>query len=132
MQVEADDLLQTAGDAETLTQLLASDAVHRVPGSNPLSGDHNEMLFIVQHQATELWMKLIIHELTAARDRIAASDLQPAFKMLDPVGLATKLIHLDEKIGDDDFVRFFLAMETWLEDSVSFPGRAFADFNQAH
>ena len=48
----------------------------------PLSGDHNEMLFIVQHQATELWMKLMIHELVAARDRIAASDLQPAFKML--------------------------------------------------
>jgi len=54
--------------------------------------------------------------------------LQPAFKMLDPVGLATKLVHLEEKIDDDDFVRFFLAMETWLEDSVAFPGRAFADW----
>ena len=48
----------------------------------PLSADHNELLFIVQHQATELWMKLIIHELSAARARIAADDLQPAFKML--------------------------------------------------
>ena len=48
----------------------------------PRSDDHNEMLFIVQHQASELWMKLMIHELVAARDRIAASDLQPAFKML--------------------------------------------------
>lgn len=48
----------------------------------PLSGDHNEMLFIVQHQATELWMKLMIHELTAARDHIRRDDLQPAFKML--------------------------------------------------
>jgi len=48
----------------------------------PRSPDHNEMLFIVQHQASELWMKLMIHELLAARDRIAASDLQPAFKML--------------------------------------------------
>ena len=54
--------------------------------------------------------------------------LQPAFKMLDPVGLATKLVHLEEKLGDDDFVRFFLAMETWLEDSVAFPGRAFSDW----
>jgi polyhydroxyalkanoate synthase len=54
--------------------------------------------------------------------------LQPAFKMLDPVGLATKLVHLEGKIEDDDFVRFFLAMETWLEDSVAFPGRAFADW----
>jgi polyhydroxyalkanoate synthase len=54
--------------------------------------------------------------------------LQPAFKMLDPVGLATKLVHLEKKIDDDDFVRFFLAMETWLEDSVRFPGRAFSDW----
>jgi tryptophan 2,3-dioxygenase len=48
----------------------------------PLSADHNELLFIVQHQASELWLKLMIHELTAARDHVAASDLQPAFKML--------------------------------------------------
>ena len=48
----------------------------------PCSDDHNEMLFIVQHQASELWLKLAIHELTAARDHIAASHLQPAFKML--------------------------------------------------
>ncbi len=48
----------------------------------PRSEDHNEMLFIVQHQASELWLKLAIHELTAARDHIAASHLQPAFKML--------------------------------------------------
>jgi polyhydroxyalkanoate synthase len=54
--------------------------------------------------------------------------LQPAFKMLDPVGLATKLVHLEQKVEDDDFVRFFLAMETWLEDSIPFPGRAFSDW----
>jgi tryptophan 2,3-dioxygenase len=48
----------------------------------PRSPDHNEMLFIVQHQATELWMKLVIHELRAARSRIRTDDLQPAFKML--------------------------------------------------
>jgi polyhydroxyalkanoate synthase len=54
--------------------------------------------------------------------------LQPAFKMLDPVGLATKLVHLEDKIDDDAFVRFFLAMETWLEDSAPFPGGAFADW----
>lgn len=48
----------------------------------PLSPNHNELLFIVQHQATELWMKLILHELRAAKDHIAADDLGPAFKML--------------------------------------------------
>ena len=59
---------------------LELDAV--LGAQKPRSGDHNEMLFIVQHQASELWMKLMIHELTAARDRIARDDLQPAFKML--------------------------------------------------
>lgn len=48
----------------------------------PRSGDHNEMLFIVQHQASELWMKLVIHELSAARAQVRADELQPAFKML--------------------------------------------------
>src|SRR5438876_4091705 len=48
----------------------------------PRSRDHNEMLFIVQHQASELWMKLVIHELKAAREQVRADDLQPAFKML--------------------------------------------------
>jgi tryptophan 2,3-dioxygenase len=49
---------------------------------HPRSADHNEMLFIVQHQATELWMKLALHELKAARDHVRRDDLQPAFKML--------------------------------------------------
>ncbi len=48
----------------------------------PLSSNHNELLFIIQHQTTELWMKLILHELGAAKAQIAADDLGPAFKML--------------------------------------------------
>jgi tryptophan 2,3-dioxygenase len=48
----------------------------------PLSGNHNEMLFIIQHQTTELWMKLALHELRAAQARVQADDLDPAFKML--------------------------------------------------
>jgi tryptophan 2,3-dioxygenase len=51
----------------------------------PRSRDHNEMLFIVQHQATELWMKLVIHELRAAIAQVRGDDLQPAFKMLSRV-----------------------------------------------
>jgi tryptophan 2,3-dioxygenase len=67
----------TYGDYLHLDEMLGAQ--------RPLSGDHNEMLFIVQHQATELWMKLMIHELTAARDHIRRDDLQPAFKMLSRV-----------------------------------------------
>lgn len=62
------------GDYLQLDQLLAAQ--------KPLSADHNEMLFIVQHQASELWMKLMVHELRAARDHVRGDDLQPAFKML--------------------------------------------------
>jgi tryptophan 2,3-dioxygenase len=48
----------------------------------PLSPAHDELLFIIQHQTSELWMKLAIHELTAACKSIGADDLRPAFKML--------------------------------------------------
>lgn len=48
----------------------------------PVSDSHDEMLFIVTHQATELWMKLALHELRAALERVREDDLQPAFKML--------------------------------------------------
>tara|TARA_R110002072_G_scaffold121180_1_gene254629 strand:- start:3788 stop:4615 length:828 start_codon:yes stop_codon:yes gene_type:complete len=52
---------------------------------NPLDMAHDGLLFIIQHQTSELWMKLVIHELTAARLAIKAGDLQPAFKMLSRV-----------------------------------------------
>jgi polyhydroxyalkanoate synthase len=71
-------------------------------------------------------------ELARAHGNVPPWILQPAFKMLDPVGLATKLAHLEPKIEDDDFLRFFLAMETWLEDSVAFPGQAFAEWVRAY
>ena len=51
----------------------------------PLSSAHDEMLFIIQHQTSELWMKLAIHELSATCRLIAADNLQPAFKTLSRV-----------------------------------------------
>src|SRR5580693_2282215 len=51
----------------------------------PLSTAHDEMLFIIQHQTSELWMKLAIHELKATCRLIAEDDLQPAFKTLSRV-----------------------------------------------
>jgi tryptophan 2,3-dioxygenase len=51
----------------------------------PLSDAHDEMLFIVQHQTSELWMRLAIHELGAARAAIAGDALRPSFKMLTRV-----------------------------------------------
>lgn len=50
----------------------------------PLSSPehHDEMLFIIQHQTSELWMKLIIHELSAAIESLKANALEPCFKIL--------------------------------------------------
>ncbi|WP_298836915.1 tryptophan 2,3-dioxygenase family protein [uncultured Roseobacter sp.] len=52
---------------------------------HPRSDAHDEMLFIVQHQTSELWMRLAVHELQAARESIAGGELRPAFKMLTRV-----------------------------------------------
>ena len=52
---------------------------------NPLSEAHDEMLFIIIHQASELWMKLCLHETHGAARLIAQDDLRPAFKMLTRV-----------------------------------------------
>jgi tryptophan 2,3-dioxygenase len=48
----------------------------------PHSPVHDEMLFIIQHQTSELWMKLMLRELMAAKRRIAGDQLNSAFKML--------------------------------------------------
>src|SRR5476649_2733678 len=48
----------------------------------PLSGAHDETLFIVIHQSSELWIKLCLHEIAAAIRQIRADDLGPAFKMM--------------------------------------------------
>jgi len=49
---------------------------------NPLSNTHDELLFIIQHQTSELWMKLALHELNSARHAISEDQYRPAFKML--------------------------------------------------
>jgi len=52
----------------------------------PLSAEHDELLFVVIHQTTELWMKLCIHELRAVVQHVHDGDLSPAFKMLARIG----------------------------------------------
>src|ERR1700761_71967 len=65
------------GEYLKLDTLLAAQA--------PRSDEHDELLFIVIHQATELWLKLALHELRAATRDIADDDLRPAFKALSRV-----------------------------------------------
>ena len=58
---------------------LALDSI--LTAQHPLSKDHNEMLFIIMHQTSELWMKLMLHELNAAREYVKQGELSPVFKM---------------------------------------------------
>jgi tryptophan 2,3-dioxygenase len=61
---------------------------------HPLSPEHNEMLFIVQHQTSELWMKLLLHELSAAVKCLTQDQLGSAFKMLARVSkIMEQLVH---------------------------------------
>ena len=61
---------------------------------HPRSRDHNEMLFIIQHQTSELWIKLMLQELRAARERIRTDELPAAFKMLARVSrIMEQLVH---------------------------------------
>ncbi|MEQ9616977.1 MAG: tryptophan 2,3-dioxygenase family protein [Phycisphaerales bacterium] len=66
----------TYGSYLALDRLL--DAQH--PVSKP--EHHDELLFIIQHQTSELWMKLVIHELTAAIEHVKRNELSPTFKIL--------------------------------------------------
>jgi tryptophan 2,3-dioxygenase len=58
------------------------DLERLLSAQRPLSGQHDEMLFIIIHQVSELWLKLCLHELTAAKACIDADHLGPAFKMI--------------------------------------------------
>ena len=74
------------GDYLHLDEILAAQ--------KPLSPDHNEMLFIIQHQTSELWMKLMLHELRAAIRCVASDELGAAFKMLARVSkIMEQLVH---------------------------------------
>lgn len=65
------------GDYLQLEQILSAQ--------KPLSNEHDEMLFITIHQASEIWLKLAGHELSAAIDMIKASEFGPAFKVISRV-----------------------------------------------
>lgn len=56
-----------------------------VAAQKPQSDAHDEMLFIIQHQTSELWMRLILHELSAARVCLSQREYSQAFKMLSRV-----------------------------------------------
>jgi tryptophan 2,3-dioxygenase len=70
------DRSMSYADYLDLDRLLSAQHPRSVPPH------HDELLFIIQHQTTELWLKLVLHELRSARDLIRADDLAPALKRL--------------------------------------------------
>src|ERR1700732_650134 len=67
-------------EALSYSQYLNLDKL--LSAQHPLSYHHDEMLFIIIHQVSELWMKLCLHELNATIDCVRRDDLGPTFKML--------------------------------------------------
>jgi len=65
------------GDYLKLDQLLSAQT--------PLSGQHDEMLFIIIHQSSELWLKLASHEINRALECIRDNNFGPAFKVISRV-----------------------------------------------
>ena len=78
----------TYGGYLKLDRLLS--AQEPVSGADGAPPRHDEMLFIVQHQVSELWMKLMIHELKAAIAFVRSDSLEPCFKILARVKLIQK------------------------------------------
>jgi tryptophan 2,3-dioxygenase len=92
------DVVQREGAQLDFSQSMSyGDYLHLdalLGAQHPLSPDHNEMLFIVQHQTSELWMKLMLHELNAAIAHVATDRLGTAFKMLARVSrIMEQLVH---------------------------------------
>lgn len=85
-----------------LEQVLASQ--------NPLTDEHDEMLFIVIHQVAELWMKLVLTETAGAIANLRADSIGPALKMLSRVArIQEQLIHAWDVLATmtpADYLRF--------------------------
>jgi tryptophan 2,3-dioxygenase len=77
---------QSYGDYLCLDQLLAAQK----PRST--RGQHDEMLFIIQHQTSELWMKLMLHELDAAVVSVREDKLDPCFKIMARVAHIQRML----------------------------------------
>ncbi len=86
MTSSTEDIVRAEGAQTDFSQSMSyGDYLHLdtlLAAQKPLSPDHNEMLFIIQHQTSELWMKLLLHELRAAMACVTRDELGTAFKML--------------------------------------------------
>jgi tryptophan 2,3-dioxygenase len=85
---KAQDPVSEGAEMSFSERMSYSDYLHLervLDAQEPLTSAHDELLFIVQHQTSELWMKLAIHEIRSAMRAIRHDELRPAFKMLTRV-----------------------------------------------
>jgi len=105
-------------DAMSYGDYLHLDAV--LNAQHPLSPAHDEMLFIVQHQTSELWMKLLLHELDSAIAHVAADALPAAFKELARVSkIMEQLVHAWDVLATMTPPEYS-AIRPWLAQSSGF------------
>ncbi|MCW2925077.1 MAG: Tryptophan 2,3-dioxygenase [Thermoleophilia bacterium] len=101
---------ETYGDYLRLDLLLAAQQ----PRSNP--AHHDELLFIIQHQTSELWMKLMIHELREVVAWIRRDNLEPSFKIFARVGAIQRMLFdqwgVLETLTPNEYVQFRGALGT--------------------
>ena len=97
MKLPADIVADERAQLDFSQSMTYGDYLHLdalLNAQQPRSPDHNEMLFIIQHQTSELWMKLMLHELRAAINNVAKDELASAFKMLARVSkIMEQLVH---------------------------------------
>ena len=80
VNLEGEDIHWTPEGGLSYGRYLALDEI--LGAQKPLTGEHDEMMFIIIHQASELWLKLCLHELEAAITYVRADEVRPAMKML--------------------------------------------------
>jgi tryptophan 2,3-dioxygenase len=77
---------------KTYGSYLCLDQILSAQKPRSTNGHHDEMLFIIQHQTSELWMKLMIHELDAAVACVKSDKLEPCFKILARVAQIQRML----------------------------------------
>lgn len=82
------------GDKMTYSRFLRLDKLLDCQEIHSDPANHDEMLFIIQHQTSELWLKLVIHEMRAALEFIKEDRLSPAFKVMSRIKhIQAQLLH---------------------------------------
>lgn len=82
------------GDKMTYSRFLRLDRLLDCQEIHSTPPHHDEMLFIIQHQTSELWLKLVIHEMREALEYIKADRLSPAFKIMSRIKhIQAQLLH---------------------------------------